>query len=182
MQMQHGITALYCFCVFILVQTLWSKTTRLRLLLVAIILIVIIFYPPIYQSFFVVTILQLQICQFAEFKSVNIYVTLGSVCRRNICKFHYANILSQAHLAKLPKNLLAKTSLTKNTEHVLQQLPNVISSLDAFMDSSLQSASQIKTVTQLLSNMENTQLKSILPASQLQKDQNNTEPGELRVD
>ncbi|KAM0884091.1 hypothetical protein ACQ4PT_031218 [Festuca glaucescens] len=89
---------------------------------------------------------------------------------------------AQAHLAKLPKNLLAKTSLTKNTEQVLQQLPNVISSLDAFMDSSLQSASQIKTVTQLLSNMENTQLKSILPASRLQKDQNNTEPGELRVD
>ncbi|KAM3409707.1 hypothetical protein ACQJBY_002150 [Aegilops geniculata] len=65
---------------------------------------------------------------------------------------------------------------------VLQQLPNVISSLDAFMDSSLQSASQIKTVTQLLSNMESTQLKSILPASRLQKDQKNTEPGELRVD
>ncbi|KAM0854337.1 hypothetical protein ACQ4PT_050492 [Festuca glaucescens] len=35
---------------------------------------------------------------------------------------------AQVHLAKLPKNLLAKTSLTKNTEHVLQQLPNVISS------------------------------------------------------
>ncbi|XP_044403761.1 tobamovirus multiplication protein 2B isoform X1 [Triticum aestivum] len=88
----------------------------------------------------------------------------------------------QVHLAKLPKNLLAKASLTKNTEQVLQQLPNVISSLDAFMDSSLQSASQIKTVTQLLSNMESTQLKSILPASRLQKDQKNTEPGELRVD
>lgn len=89
---------------------------------------------------------------------------------------------AQVHLAKLPKNLLAKASLTKNTEQVLQQLPNVISSLDAFMDSSLQSASQIKTVTQLLSNMETTQLKSILPASRLQKDQKNTEPGELRVD
>uniref|UniRef100_R7W6B1 Tobamovirus multiplication protein 2B n=1 Tax=Aegilops tauschii TaxID=37682 RepID=R7W6B1_AEGTA len=45
---------------------------------------------------------------------------------------------AQVHLAKLPKNLLAKASLTKNTEQVLQQLPNVISSLDAFMDSSLQ--------------------------------------------
>lgn len=65
---------------------------------------------------------------------------------------------------------------------MLQQLPNVISSLDAFMDSSLQSASQIKTVTQLLSNMENTQLRSILPASRLQKDQKNSKPGELGVD
>jgi hypothetical protein len=65
-----------------------------------------------------VTILQLQICQFAEFKSVNIYVTLESAVKRNIFKFLYANILSQVHLAKLPKNLLAKTSLTKNTEQV----------------------------------------------------------------
>lgn len=159
--MQHGITTLFCFRVFILVETLWSKPTRLSI--------------------------STTDSQFAEFKS-DIYVILGSMSKINIFKsvtilqLHYANISSQVHLAKLPKNLLAKTSLTKNTEHVLQQLPNVISSLDAFMDSSLQSASQIKTVTQLLSNMENTQLKSILPASRLHKDQNNTEPGELRVD
>ncbi|KAG8043253.1 hypothetical protein GUJ93_ZPchr1024g33227 [Zizania palustris] len=70
-----------------------------------------------------------------------------------------------ARLAKLPKNLLAKVSLAKNTGQVLHQLPGVISSLDAYMDSSLQSASQIKTVKQLLSNMENNQLRSVLPAS-----------------
>ncbi|AQL05508.1 tobamovirus multiplication protein 2B-like isoform X1 [Zea mays] len=59
---------------------------------------------------------------------------------------------------------------------VLHQLPQVISSLDAYMDRSLQSASQIKTVTQLLSNMENTQLRYMLPSSQKKKDQKSTEP------
>jgi hypothetical protein len=38
------------------------------------------------------------------------------------------------------------------------------------------SASQIKTVTQLLSNMENTQLRYMLPSSQKKKDQKSTEP------
>ncbi|PWZ54101.1 hypothetical protein Zm00014a_011870 [Zea mays] len=82
----------------------------------------------------------------------------------------------QVHLAKLPKNLLEKASFAKNTEHVLHQLPQVISSLDAYMDRSLQSASQIKTVTQLLSNMEKTQLKSMLPSSRRKEDQKSTEP------
>ncbi|AQL05510.1 Tobamovirus multiplication protein 2B [Zea mays] len=82
----------------------------------------------------------------------------------------------KVHLAKLPKNLLEKASFAKNTEHVLHQLPQVISSLDAYMDRSLQSASQIKTVTQLLSNMENTQLRYMLPSSQKKKDQKSTEP------
>ncbi|WVZ57715.1 hypothetical protein U9M48_008066 [Paspalum notatum var. saurae] len=83
---------------------------------------------------------------------------------------------AQVHLAKLPKNLLAKASFAKNTEQVLHQLPQVISSLDAYMDRSLQSASQIKTVSQILSNMENTQLRSILPPSEMTKDQKRTEP------
>nr|CAB3500095.1 unnamed protein product [Digitaria exilis] len=65
---------------------------------------------------------------------------------------------------------------------VIHQLPQVISSLDAYMDRSFQSASQIKTVTQLLSNMENTQLRSILPSSQLKKDIENDDPEELRVE
>jgi hypothetical protein len=96
-QMQHGITTLFCFRVFILVETLWSKPTRLSI--------------------------STTDSQFAEFKS-DIYVILGSMSKINIFKsvtilqLHYANISSQVHLAKLPKNLLAKTSLTKNTEHV----------------------------------------------------------------
>ncbi|XP_006648541.1 tobamovirus multiplication protein 2B-like [Oryza brachyantha] len=88
---------------------------------------------------------------------------------------------AQAHLAKLPKKLLAKASLAKNTGQVLHQLPHVVSSLDAYMEASFQSASQIKTVAQLLSNMENNQLRSILPASRLEKAEKNTE-NKLRVE
>uniref|UniRef100_J3L9X4 Uncharacterized protein n=1 Tax=Oryza brachyantha TaxID=4533 RepID=J3L9X4_ORYBR len=44
-----------------------------------------------------------------------------------------------------------------------------------------ESASQIKTVVQLLSNMENNQLRSILPASRLEKAEKNT-GNELRVE
>ncbi|XP_039785081.1 tobamovirus multiplication protein 2B-like isoform X1 [Panicum virgatum] len=51
---------------------------------------------------------------------------------------------AQVHLAKLPKNLLAKASFAKNTEQVLHQLPQVISSLDAYMDRSLQRLQPIK--------------------------------------
>ncbi|KAJ4784853.1 Tobamovirus multiplication 2B protein [Rhynchospora pubera] len=68
---------------------------------------------------------------------------------------------AQAELIKLPKSLLAKASLANSTEQVLQQLPHVISSLDAYMESSLNSAAQIKTVSQLLSDMENSQLRSV---------------------
>ncbi|KAJ0989972.1 hypothetical protein J5N97_008328 [Dioscorea zingiberensis] len=67
---------------------------------------------------------------------------------------------SQVHLIKLPKNILAKASTVKNTGQVLDQLPKVISSLDAYMENSLQSVSHLKTVTQLLSNMESSQLRS----------------------
>ncbi|OAY77125.1 Tobamovirus multiplication protein 2B [Ananas comosus] len=45
---------------------------------------------------------------------------------------------AQAHLIKLPKNLLAKASVTKNTGQVLEHLPRIISSLDAYTESSLQ--------------------------------------------
>ncbi|KAL0370420.1 UNVERIFIED_CONTAM: Tobamovirus multiplication protein 2B [Sesamum angustifolium] len=43
----------------------------------------------------------------------------------------------QIQLMKLPRNLLAKTSTIKNTEMVLEQLPQVISSLDAHMERGL---------------------------------------------
>ncbi|XP_078155945.1 tobamovirus multiplication 2B isoform X1 [Carex rostrata] len=76
---------------------------------------------------------------------------------------------AQAELVKLPKNLLAKASLAKSTDHVLQQLPHVISSLDAYMESSLNSAAQIKTISQLLSNMENSQLRSVCSYQQEEK-------------
>ncbi|KAH7862462.1 hypothetical protein Vadar_005118 [Vaccinium darrowii] len=71
---------------------------------------------------------------------------------------------SQVHLAKLPRNLLAKASTIKNTEQILEQMPRVISSLDAHLDNGLQSVPHLKTVTQLLANMESCQLKSLSKA------------------
>nr|VDD45069.1 unnamed protein product [Brassica oleracea] len=44
---------------------------------------------------------------------------------------HLIRQSSSAKLAKLPKNLLAKASLTKATGQALALLPQVISSLDA---------------------------------------------------
>ncbi|KAF3587806.1 hypothetical protein F2Q69_00027877 [Brassica cretica] len=64
---------------------------------------------------------------------------------------------AQAQLAKLPKNLLAKASLTKATG----QLPQVISSLDAHIESGFNSGVHLNTVTQLLENMESTQLRAL---------------------
>ncbi|CAL5355795.1 unnamed protein product [Camellia sinensis] len=90
---------------------------------------------------------------------------------------------SQAQLIKLPKNLLAKTSTIKNTGLVLEQMPRVISSLDAHMENGLQSLNlsnlytlvdediyggllvpHLKTVIQLLANIESCQLKSLSKA------------------
>uniref|UniRef100_A0A5B7CDF4 Tobamovirus multiplication protein 2B n=1 Tax=Davidia involucrata TaxID=16924 RepID=A0A5B7CDF4_DAVIN len=71
---------------------------------------------------------------------------------------------SQAQLVKLPKNLLAKTSIIKNTGQVLEQMPRVISSLDAHMDNGFQSVPHLKTVIQLLENIESCQLKSLFKA------------------
>ncbi|KAL9242708.1 hypothetical protein vseg_016683 [Gypsophila vaccaria] len=67
---------------------------------------------------------------------------------------------SQAQLAKLPKRLMAKTDTIRNTGQVLQQLPLVISSLDAYTEHGLHSIPHLKTVSQLLENMESSQLKS----------------------
>ncbi|GJR11923.1 hypothetical protein Tco_0794575 [Tanacetum coccineum] len=88
---------------------------------------------------------------------------------------------SQDKLVKLPKNLLAKASIINNTKQVLEQMPLLISSLDAHMDHGLQSCSDIsiirfvglsstpsvphlETVTRLLSNIENNQLKPLTDA------------------
>ncbi|XP_010275295.1 PREDICTED: tobamovirus multiplication protein 2B [Nelumbo nucifera] len=77
---------------------------------------------------------------------------------------------SQAHLMKLPKNLLEKTSTIKNTGHMLEQMPKVISSLDAHMDSAFQCVPYLNTVVQLLSNMESSQLNSVFQAHQSQEE------------
>ncbi|KAJ1434241.1 hypothetical protein SESBI_05588 [Sesbania bispinosa] len=81
---------------------------------------------------------------------------------------------TQAQLIKLPKNLLAKVSTIKNTEQVLEQLPGVISSLDAYMENGLQNVPHLKTVVQLLANMESSQLSSLSRSHPLEKE---LEPG-----
>ncbi|KAF5734276.1 tobamovirus multiplication protein 2B-like isoform X1 [Tripterygium wilfordii] len=68
---------------------------------------------------------------------------------------------SQTQLMKLPKNLLAKTPTIKNTGQVLEQMPQVISSLDAHLENGLQSVLHLKPVIQLLTNMESFQLNSL---------------------
>lgn len=69
---------------------------------------------------------------------------------------------SQLYLAKLPKSLLSKTSTIKNTQQVLQHLPQLISSLDAHTEHGLHNVPQLKTVSQLLSNMGSSQLSPVL--------------------
>ncbi|XXG43736.1 hypothetical protein AAC387_Pa01g3706 [Persea americana] len=78
----------------------------------------------------------------------------------NLLHLMHQSSPSQALLIKLPKNLLAKASTVKNTGQVLERMPRVISSLDAHMENGLRSVPHLKTVVQLLSNMETCQLNS----------------------
>ncbi|KAL0553009.1 hypothetical protein IC582_006891 [Cucumis melo] len=68
---------------------------------------------------------------------------------------------AQAQLRKLPKNLLAKASTMRNTGKILEQMPQVVSSLDAYVEKGLESIPRLQTVVQLLTNMESSQLKSL---------------------
>ncbi|XP_010447739.2 PREDICTED: uncharacterized protein LOC104757606 [Camelina sativa] len=81
--------------------------------------------------------------------------------RRLLCLLCLVGLINKAQLAKLPKNLLAKASLTKATGQALAQLPQVISSLDAHIESGLHSGVHLNTVTQLFENMESTQLRAL---------------------
>ncbi|XP_050232652.1 tobamovirus multiplication protein 2B isoform X2 [Mercurialis annua] len=79
----------------------------------------------------------------------------------NLLHLMQASSSSQAQLAKLPKNLLAKASVIKNTGQALEQMPGVISSLDAHMEHGLQSVTHLRTIIQLLENMGGCQAKSL---------------------
>ncbi|PKI46902.1 tobamovirus multiplication protein 2B [Punica granatum] len=68
---------------------------------------------------------------------------------------------SHAQLVKLPKNLLAKVPTIQNTRQVLEQMPQVVTSLDSHVENGLQSVPHLKTVAQLLTNMESNQLSSL---------------------
>ncbi|CAA6657219.1 unnamed protein product [Spirodela intermedia] len=88
------------------------------------------------------------------------HITQAVKSTSNLIHLMQENSPSQAQLAKLTKNLLVKTVTIKNTGQVLEQLPRVISSLDAYMDSGLQSSPHLDTVGQLLSNMESSRIRS----------------------
>ncbi|KAL8226724.1 hypothetical protein R6Q57_016556 [Mikania cordata] len=88
----------------------------------------------------------------------------------NLLRIMIQSSPSQENLVKLPKNLLAKASTIKSTQQVLEQMPSVISLLDAHMDNGLQSVSHLETVTRLLSNIENNQLKPFTDDQLLIKD------------
>ncbi|CAB4279262.1 unnamed protein product [Prunus armeniaca] len=79
--------------------------------------------------------------------------------------------LQAAQLIRLPKNLLVKTSTIKHTGQLLEQMPRVVSSLDAHMESGVTKVvvivPHLQTVIQLLENMESCQLSSLSQAKVL---------------
>ncbi|XP_071706315.1 tobamovirus multiplication protein 2B-like isoform X2 [Rutidosis leptorrhynchoides] len=97
-------------------------------------------------------------------------ITQAVLSTSNLLHIMLQSSPSQDNLAKLPKNLLAKASTIKNTQRVLEQMPMVISSLDAHMDQGLQSVSHLETVTRLLSNIESNQLRPLTEAQLLTED------------
>eukprot|EP00250_Pteridium_aquilinum_P014880 c22257_g1_i1 orf=120-458(+) len=58
-------------------------------------------------------------------------------------------------IAKLPKELLAKAPSITNTGMLLQQMPGVIAALDAHLDKSLVSLSELETIISLLDDKVN---------------------------
>ncbi|KAI3956800.1 hypothetical protein MKW92_033587 [Papaver armeniacum] len=101
--------------------------------------------------------------------TVNEHISQAVQSTSNLLQLMQQSSPSQAHLLKLPKNLLAKTATIKNTAQVLEQMPRVISALDAHIESGLQSVPHLKTVIQLLSTMESTQLQQSLHVHQPQE-------------
>ncbi|XP_071918294.1 uncharacterized protein [Coffea arabica] len=97
----------------------------------------------------------------------------SSCCsREGSAKSIAADQISQA--IQSTSNLL-HLMLQSSPAQVLEQMPHVISSLDAHVDNSLQSVPHLKTVIQLLSNIESCQLKSL---SKVQLEQEKIETSE----
>uniref|UniRef100_A0A7N0RDS1 BLOC-1-related complex subunit 7 n=1 Tax=Kalanchoe fedtschenkoi TaxID=63787 RepID=A0A7N0RDS1_KALFE len=88
-------------------------------------------------------------------------ITQAILSTSNVIHLMQQSSPAQAQLSKLPRNLLAKASVIKNTGQVLDQMPRVISSLDSYMENGLQSVPHLKTVNQLLENIENFQLRPL---------------------
>ncbi|MED6197122.1 hypothetical protein PIB30_053735 [Stylosanthes scabra] len=77
---------------------------------------------------------------------------------------------AQAKLTKLHKNLMANVSTMKNTEQILEQLPQVISSFDAYMENGLHNCEHLKNVLQLMEDKESSQLSSLSNALPSEKE------------
>ncbi|XP_056160657.1 tobamovirus multiplication protein 2B isoform X2 [Syzygium oleosum] len=85
----------------------------------------------------------------------------GSGNREGGAKAIVADQISQA--VQSTSNLLHLMQQTSPSQ-VLEEMPRVISSLDAHMETSLQSVPHLQTVVQLLANMESNQLNSLSKA------------------
>ncbi|PPR81468.1 hypothetical protein GOBAR_AA39248 [Gossypium barbadense] len=118
--------------------------------------------------------------------TVNEQISQAVLSTSNLLHLMQQSSPSRTQLMKLPKNLLAKTPTIKNTGQMLELMPRAISSLDAHIDNGLQSepvllarkllsccvivdymsgkkvcVPHLKTVIQLLENMESSQLSSL---------------------
>ncbi|CAM8934435.1 hypothetical protein QQ045_012598 [Rhodiola kirilowii] len=88
-------------------------------------------------------------------------ITQAILSTSNLIHLMQQSSPAQAQLSKLPRNLLSKASVVKNTGQVLNQMPRVISCLDGHMENGLQSVPHLNTVNQLLENIESCQLKPL---------------------
>lgn len=93
--------------------------------------------------------------------TVNEQISQAVLSTSNLLHLMQQSSPSRTQLMKLPKILLAKTPTIKNTGQMLELMPRAISSLDAHIDNGLQSVPHLKTVIQLLENMESSQLSSL---------------------
>ncbi|TYI66390.1 hypothetical protein E1A91_D09G220900v1 [Gossypium mustelinum] len=96
--------------------------------------------------------------------TVNEQISQAVLSTSNLLYLMQQSSPSRTQLMKLPKILLAKTPTIKNTGQMLELMPRAISSLDAHIDNGLQSVPHLKTVIQLLENMESSQLSSLSQA------------------
>ncbi|KAG6684372.1 hypothetical protein I3842_12G059200 [Carya illinoinensis] len=102
--------------------------------------------------------------------------TTGGSSKAGTAKALVADQISQT--VQSTSNLLHLMQQSSSSQ-VLEQMPHVISSLDAHMEKGLQSVPHLKTVIQLLANMESCQLNSISQAHLSQQEHDWATPSEV---
>ncbi|MCL7033417.1 hypothetical protein MKW94_012586 [Papaver nudicaule] len=102
--------------------------------------------------------------------TVNDHLSQALQSTSNLLQLMQQSSPSQAHLLKLPKNLLAKTATIKNTSQVLEQMPRDTICFNHLSEWLHFIVPHLKTVTQLLSTMETTQLQHSLRVDQPQEE------------